>query len=134
MRKGRTPSVKSKANPGRLQALSGSQFLLKGFCGACMRNRETPAGVKRKGWPSRESTGCRNSIFETVTSKAKPWQTVAGFKPPAEANASSKGCVGHACETQKPQQDSSTRCVQFVPRRAAETASSQPLKTKHSNR
>ena len=75
------------ANPGKSQAPSGSQFLLKGLGGACMRNRETPAGFKRKGWSIRPQTGCRNSIFETVKSKAKPWQTVAGFKPQAEANS-----------------------------------------------
>ena len=162
------------ANPGKSQAPSGSQFLLKGLGGACMRNRETPAGFKRKGWsirfqtgcrnsifetvksnqnhgkpwqgssPKRKPippqrvlwgmhakqgnlsrierkgwsirplTGCRNSIFETVKSKAKPWQTVAGFKPQAEANSTSKGSVGHACETGKIQ-DSSARGGQFVP-------------------
>ena len=32
----------------RIQASSGSQFLVKGLCGACMRNRETPAGFKPK--------------------------------------------------------------------------------------
>ena len=106
-------TVKSKtmANPGKSQAPSGSQFLLKGLGGACMRNRETPAGFKRKG----SQTGCRNSLFETVKSKAKPWQTLAGFKPQAEANSTSKGSVGHACKTGKPQQDSSARGGQFVP-------------------
>ena len=96
------------ANRGRIQASSGSQFHLKGFCGACMRNRENP-GFKCKGWSIRPLTRCRNSIFETGKSKAKPWQTVAGFKPQAEANSTSKGSVGHACETGKPQQDSSAR-------------------------
>ena len=70
--------------------------------------------IERKGWSIRPLTGCRNSIFETVKSKAKPWQTVAGFKPQAEANSTSKGSVGHACETGKPQ-DSSARGGQFVP-------------------
>ena len=32
----------------RIQASSGSQFLVKGLCGACIRNRETPAGFKPK--------------------------------------------------------------------------------------
>ena len=32
----------------RIQASSGSQFLVKGLCGACMRNRGTPAGFKPK--------------------------------------------------------------------------------------
>ena len=46
---------------------------------------EAPAGFKRKGWSLRSQTGCRNSIWETVfKSKAKPWQTLAGFKPQAE--------------------------------------------------
>ena len=120
------------ANRGRIQASSGSQFHLKGFCGACMRNRETP-GFKCKGWSIRPLTRCQNSLFETGKSKAKPWQTVAGFKPQAEANSTSKGSVGHACETGKPQQDSSARGVQFVPRRAAETASSKPLKAKQNH-
>ena len=93
-----------------------------------MQNRETPAGAERKGWSIRPLTRCRNSIFETVKSKAKPWQTLARVKPQAEANSSSKGSVGHACETGKPQQDSSARGGQFVPRRAAETASSKPLR------
>ena len=58
---------------------------------------------------------------------------MARFNPQAEANSSSKGSVGHACETGKPQQDSSARGVQFVPRRAAETASSKPLKAKQNH-
>ena len=94
--------------------------------------QETP-GFKCKGWSIRPLTRCRNSLFETGKSKAKPWQTVAGFKPQAEANSTSKGSVGHACETGKPQQDSSARGVQFVPRRAAETASSKPLKAKQNH-
>ena len=108
---------------------SGSQFLLKGLGGACMRNRET-SRIQAQGVVNSSQTGCRNSLFETVKSKAKPWQTLAGFKPQAEANSSSKGCVGHACETGKPQQDSSARGGQFVPWRAAETASSKRLKAK----
>ena len=108
-------TVKSKtmANPGKSQAPSGSQFLLKGLGGACMRNRETPAGFKRKGWSIRFQTGCRNSIFETV--KSKTMANPAGFKPQAEANSTSKGSVGHACKTGKPQQEPSARGGQFVP-------------------
>ena len=108
-------TVKSKtmANPGKSQAPSGSQFLLKGLGGACMRNRETPAGFKRKGWSIRPQTGCRNSLFETV--KSKTMANPAGFKPQAEANSTSKGSVGHACKTGKPQQEPSARGGQFVP-------------------
>ena len=41
--------------------------------------------------------------------------------------------MGHACETWKPQQDSSSRGGHFVPRRAAETASGKPLKAKQNH-
>ena len=119
--------------PSRIEAPSGSEFLLKGLCGACMRNTETPAGFKRKGWSIRPQTGCRDSVFETAKSKAIPWQTLARFKPQAEANSSSKGSVGHACETGKPQQESSARGGQVANRRAAETASSKPLQAKQNH-
>ena len=48
--------------PTRIEAPSGSQFLLKGLCGACVRNTETLAGFKRKGWSVRPLTGGRNIV------------------------------------------------------------------------
>ena len=121
------------------------------------RNKETSAGFKSKGWSIRPLTGCRNSIFKTVKSKPKPWQTLAGFKPkpspvklsnvafwrpketerwcnhkqrkPQQCNHKQRNpSIATTSETRKPQQDSSPRGSQFVPWRAAETASSKPLK------
>ena len=118
------------ANRGRIPASSGSQFHLKGFFGACMRNRETPAGFKRKGWSIRPLTRCRNSIFETVKSKAIPWQDSSPKRKPIPLQ---RARWGMRAKQGNPMQDSSARGVQFVPRRAAETASSKPLKAKQNH-
>ena len=106
----------------RIQASSGSQFLVKGLCGACIRNRETPAGFKPKpaktiprktpltlrsdGLKKQKDDAMQPQTKDDATTKIKARRT-RGFKPQAEANSSSKGSVGHACETGKPQQDSS---------------------------
>ena len=64
-------------NPGKIQAPSGSQFLFKGLCGACMRNRETPAGFKRKGWSVRRWRAAETASSKPLKAKqnhGKPWQ------------------------------------------------------------
>ena len=123
---------------------------------------EAPAQFKRKGWSLRPQTGCRNSIWETVKSKAKtgkPQQdsspnlpkpspvklsNIAFWRPketerwcnhkqrkPQQCNHKQRNpSIATTSETKKPQQDSSPRGGQFVPWRAAETASSKPLKSK----
>ena len=64
----------ASSKPLKAKQNHGKPWQDSSLCGACMRNRETPAGFKRKGWSIRPQTGCRDSLFETVKSKAIPWQ------------------------------------------------------------
>ena len=103
----------------------------KGFCGACMRNRETPAGFKRKGWSIRPLTRCRNSIFETVKSKtmANPGKSQA----PSGSQFLLKGLGGACMRNRETPAGFKRKGWSIRPRQAAETASSKPLKAKQNH-
>ena len=65
---------------------------------------------------------------DDATTKIKARRT-RGFKPQAEANSSSKGSVGHACETGKPQQDSSPNLPKPSPVKVPNVAFWRPKET-----
>ena len=94
------------ANPGRIQASSGSQRALWGM------------HAKQKN-PSRI--------------QAQTCQPQAKKTPAVQPQTKKPQHIATTSETRKPQQDSSPRGSHFVLRRAAETASGKPLKAKQNH-
>ena len=139
----RMQPARSRPEEREDSASSGSQFLVKGLCRACIRNRETPAGFKPKPtktipvklpnvafWrPKETERWCNATANKRGCNHQDQGPKNARIQPQAEANSSSKGSVGRASETGKPQQDSSPNLPKPSPVKLPNVAFWRPKET-----
>ena len=115
---------RSRPENARIQASSGSQFLVNSSSNALWHASETrkpqqdsspnlpkPSPVKLPNVafcrPKETERWCNVTTNKRWCNHQDQGPKTRGFKPQAEANSSSKGLVEHASETGEPQQDSS---------------------------